>query len=186
MSGGLLIARLFEDAKLPEGLLHVLPGGAGAGEALVAHPHVAMISFTGSTAVGCRVGETAGRLLKRVALELGGNNALIVFDDVNVEAVSSAAAFGSFFRQGQICFSTGRHLVHCDVVERYTEALARRASALHAGNPSLGPVHLGPMINARQAERARTMLAASMERAPTWWPVEASKVSTSSRPCSAM
>jgi hypothetical protein len=75
--------------------------GAGAAEALVAHPHLVMTSFTGSTAVGRGVGEMAGRLLKRVALELGGNNALIVFDDVDVEAVTSAAAFGSFFHQGQ-------------------------------------------------------------------------------------
>jgi benzaldehyde dehydrogenase (NAD) len=164
VSGGLLIARAFEEAGLPEGLLHVLPGGAETGEALVAHPDVAMISFTGSTAVGRRVGEIAGRLLKRTALELGGNNALIVFDDVDIEAVTSAAAFGSFFHQGQICFSTGRHLVHANIATRYAEALARRANALHAGDPSEGPVHLGPLINLRQAERAQRFVASSIQQ----------------------
>jgi benzaldehyde dehydrogenase (NAD) len=78
VSGGVLIARLFELAGLPDGLLHVLPGDAEPGAALAENPHVAMISFTGSTAVGRLIGEAAGRTLKRVSLELGGNNALIV------------------------------------------------------------------------------------------------------------
>ena len=108
VSGGILLARLFELAGLPGGLLHVLPGDAEPGAALVESPDVAMISFTGSTAVGRLVGEAAGRTLKRVSLELGGNNALIVLDDADIDVASSAGAWSAFLHQGQICMTAGR------------------------------------------------------------------------------
>ena len=111
VSGGILVARLFEAAGLPEGLLHVLPGDAEAGSALTEDPNVAMIAFTGSTAVGRKVGEAAGRSLKRVSLELGGNNALIVLDDADLEVASSAGAWSAFLHQGQVCMTAGRHIV---------------------------------------------------------------------------
>jgi benzaldehyde dehydrogenase (NAD) len=111
VSGGMLVARLFEEAGLPEDLLHVLPGGAEAGSALAEDPNVAMIAFTGSTAVGRLVGAAAGRTLKRVSLELGGNNALIVLDDADLEVASSAGAWSAFLHQGQICMTAGRHIV---------------------------------------------------------------------------
>jgi benzaldehyde dehydrogenase (NAD) len=100
VSGGLSIARIFEEAGLPEGVLHVLPGGADAGEALVTDPNVPVISFTGSTAAGRKVGELAGRHLKRAHLELGGNSALIVLDDADLELAASTGAWGSFLHQG--------------------------------------------------------------------------------------
>ena len=162
VSGGHLVARLFELAGLPKGLLHIVPGGPETGEALVAHPGVNMISFTGSTAVGRRIGEVTGRMLKRAALELGGNNALIVMEDADLEKVASAAAFGSFFHQGQICFTAGRHLVHESVADKYTALLKGRAANLHSGNPNLGQVHLGPMINQKQVDRANKLLLASV------------------------
>ena len=109
VSGGVLIARLFELAGLPEGVLHVLPGDAEPGAALAESADVAMISFTGSTAVGRLVGEAAGRTLKRVSLELGGNNALIILDDADLDAASSAGAWGAFLHQGQVCMTAGRH-----------------------------------------------------------------------------
>src|SRR5438477_140903 len=98
--GGLLLASILEQAGLPEGLVHVLPGGAETGEAIVTDPLVAMVTFTGSSRVGRRVGQLAGGALKKVSLELGGNNVIIVLDDADVEAASSAGAFGSFFHQG--------------------------------------------------------------------------------------
>lgn len=162
--GGHLVARLFELAGLPQGLFHVMPGGPQTGEALVAHPGVDMVSFTGSTAVGRRIGEVAGRMLKRVALELGGNNALIVLEDADLEKVTSAAAFGSFFHQGQICFTAGRHLVHESIARQYTEMLAKRAANLHTGNPNLAQVHLGPMINQKQVDRASQLLKTSIQQ----------------------
>ncbi|HEX6358394.1 benzaldehyde dehydrogenase [Actinophytocola sp.] len=150
VSGGVLVARLFEEAGLPEGLLHVLPGDASPGEALVRDPHVSMISFTGSTAVGREVGATAGRTLKRVSLELGGNNALIVLDDADLEVASSAGAWGAFLHQGQVCMTAGRHIVLESVADEYLDRLAKRASMLPVGDPNTEQVALGPLINERQ------------------------------------
>jgi benzaldehyde dehydrogenase (NAD) len=150
VSGGVLIARLFELAGLPDGLLHVLPGEAEPGAALAENPHVAMISFTGSTAVGRLVGEAAGRTLKRVSLELGGNNALIVLDDADLDVASSSGAWSAFLHQGQICMTAGRHIVVESVAGEYLDRLAKRAENLPVGNPYMDHVALGPLINARQ------------------------------------
>ncbi|MCU1681254.1 MAG: benzaldehyde dehydrogenase [Amycolatopsis sp.] len=150
VSGGVLIAKLFEAAGLPDGLLHVLPGDAEPGRALTEHPGVAGISFTGSTAVGRDVGAAAGRSLKRVSLELGGNNALIVLDDADLDVASSAGAWGAFLHQGQVCMTAGRHIVLASVADEYLERLATRASNLPVGDPHTGQVALGPLINARQ------------------------------------
>ncbi len=153
ITGGLLLASIFEEAGLPDGVLHALPGAAEAGEALVLDPHVGLISFTGSTAVGRRVGELAGRSLKKVSLELGGNNALIVLDDADIERASSSGAWGSFLHQGQLCFSTGRHLVADAVAGDYLDAIEARATALKVGDPFREDVALGPIINQRQLDR---------------------------------
>jgi benzaldehyde dehydrogenase (NAD) len=159
--GGAFFAQLFEAAGLPQGLLHVLPGGAETGDALVKDPNVAMISFTGSTKVGRSIGASAGGLLKRVSLELGGNNAFIVLDDVDIEAAASAGAWASFFHQGQICFTAGRHLIHERIAEAYIEALVRHGRALKVGNPFTSEVHLGPLINERQAANVDRVIAAT-------------------------
>lgn len=161
--GGLIMARLFELAGLPKGLFHVLPGGAETGEAVVAHPQTAVITFTGSTPVGRRVGEVGGRLLKRTALELGGKNAYIVCNDADVDRAVTAGSFGSFFHQGQICFTIGRHLVHKDIADEYTAKLAERARRLKVGDPFREDVHLGPLVNLKQAERAERILTESVQ-----------------------
>jgi benzaldehyde dehydrogenase (NAD) len=158
VSGGVVIARMFEEAGLPEGLLHVLPGAGEVGQALVEDPNVRMISFTGSTATGRLVGETAGRMLKRTILELGGNCPLIVLEDADVEAASSAGAWGSYLHQGQICIAVSRHLVHESLVEEYTAALVERANRLPVGNPATDEVALGPIINERQIERVQRIV----------------------------
>src|SRR5260370_32144478 len=157
--GGAFFAQLFEAAGLPKGLLHILPGGAEVGDALVKDKNVHMISFTGSTKVGRSIGATAGALLKRVSLELGGNNAFIVLDDADIEAAASAGACGSFFHQGQICFTAGRHLVHERIAEDYVKALARHYQALNVGDPSTSEVHLGPLSNERQAVNVDRVVA---------------------------
>jgi benzaldehyde dehydrogenase (NAD) len=151
VSGGVLVARLFEEAGLPEGLLHVLPGGPGTGEAVVADPHVAMVVFTGSSRAGRAVARAAGDGLKRVALELGGKNSIVVLDDADIDAAAAAGAMSSFGYQGQACVAAGRHLVHADIVEPYTEALIGQADALRVGDPREEGVALGPVISERQA-----------------------------------
>lgn len=150
VSGGVLLARLLEEAGIPDGLFHVLPGDAEPGAAVAEHPGIGMVSFTGSTAVGRKVGEAAGRTLKRVSLELGGNNALIVLDDADLEVASSAGAWGAFLHQGQVCMTAGRHIVLESVADQYLDLLAGRAKNLPVGNPFTEQVALGPLINESQ------------------------------------
>jgi benzaldehyde dehydrogenase (NAD) len=153
VSGGHVLAALFERAGLPEGVLRVVGGDAEVGRALTGHPDVRMIAFTGSTAVGRRIGAEAGGALKRVSLELGGNNAILVLDDADLDLASSAGAMSSFFHQGQICMSAGRHVVVREVADEYVERLVRRAEKLVAGDPWRDDVALGPLIDATQLER---------------------------------
>jgi len=161
--GGVVLARVFEEAGLPDGLLHVLPGGPDAGEAMITDPVVRIISFTGSTAAGRRVGELAARHLKRVHLELGGNSALIVLDDVDVAKAASAGAWGSFLHQGQICMTTGRHLVHEAIYDDYVAAMADKAAHLPVGDPATGQVALGPIIDERQRDKVHALVTASAD-----------------------
>lgn len=163
ISGGTLIARLFEEAGLPDGLLHVLAGDAEPGAALAGDPNVAMISFTGSTAVGKEVGAAAGRTLKRASLELGGNNALIVLDDADLEVASSAGAWGAFLHQGQVCMTAGRHIVLESVADEYLERLAKRAANLPVGNPHTEQVALGPLINERQVANVERIVRETVQ-----------------------
>ena len=151
--GGVTLMRIFEEAGLPPGLLALLPGGADIGAAVVEAPEVSVIAFTGSTAAGRKIGETAGRLLKHAHLELGGNNALIVLPGADLAKAASAAAFGSFMHQGQICMAAGRHIVHEDIYDDYVSALAEKATHLPVGDPKSGTVALGPIIDEKQLHR---------------------------------
>jgi benzaldehyde dehydrogenase (NAD) len=160
--GGVVLARVFELAGLPPGVLHVLPGGAELGAALVADAHVRVISFTGSTTAGRAVGELAGRHLKRAHLELGGNSALIVLDDADLEQAVGAAAFGSFFHQGQACMAIGRHLVQDSIYPQYVQRLAAKADGLPVGDPATGQVALGPIIDAAQRDRVHQLVTSSV------------------------
>ncbi|MFJ8311486.1 MULTISPECIES: benzaldehyde dehydrogenase [unclassified Streptomyces] len=162
--GGLALGAVFAEAGLPDGLLHILPGGAETGQALVADPRIPVISFTGSTAAGRRVGEAAGRRLKRVHLELGGNSALVVLEDADIEGAVAQATWGSFFHQGQICMTSGRHLVHASLYEEYVERLAAQADALAVGDPYREQVHLGPVIDRPQLAKIQGLVAASTAR----------------------
>lgn len=163
VSGGVVLARVFEEAGLPDGLFHVLPGSADVGEALIAAGEVRVVSFTGSTAAGRKVGEAAGRYLKRAHLELGGNSALIVLDDADLDLAASAGAWGSFLHQGQICMTTGRHLVHESIAARYVEKLAEKADHLPVGDPSKGQVALGPIIDERQRDKIHSLVTSSVD-----------------------
>jgi benzaldehyde dehydrogenase (NAD) len=158
VSGGLAIAALFEAAGLPAGVFQVLPGDVEVGHRIVTHPDIAMIHFTGSTKVGRQIAQTAGGLLKKVSLELGGNNALIVLDDADLEQATMIGAWSSFHYQGQTCITAGRHIVQRGIAEAYAARLAARADAITVGNTFTEDVGLGPMINSTQLERAAGML----------------------------
>ncbi|WP_405791606.1 benzaldehyde dehydrogenase [Streptomyces sp. NBC_01506] len=167
VGGGVSIMRVFEEAGLPEGVLCLTPGDAEAGAALVADPRVRVISFTGSTAAGRKVGASAAQHLKRAHLELGGNSALIVLPDADLERAASIAAWGSFFHQGQVCMSTGRHLVHESIAAEYTERLVEKAEHLPVGDPAKAQVALGPIIDAGQRDKIHHLVRASVEGGAT-------------------
>jgi benzaldehyde dehydrogenase (NAD) len=167
LSGGVIIARALEEAGLPAGVLHVVPGGADAGEALCLSPQVHMIQFTGSTAVGRRVGELAGKTLKKVSLELGGNNALIILDDADLELAVNNAVWGAFLHQGQICMASSRIFVQTGIAADFTRRLAEHAAHLPVGDPAGGQVALGPVIHDKQLQRIKSIVADSVEAGAT-------------------
>jgi len=151
ISGGLIWGEIFAEAGLPDGVLNVVthaPGDAGPiGDELVSHPAVRRINFTGSTATGRKLAEAAGRNLKRVVLELGGYNPLIVLDDADVDYAVAATTFGAFLHQGQICMSARTVIVDRSVAEEFTDKLAARAAGLKAGDPKQPDTIIGPLIN---------------------------------------
>ncbi len=163
VSGGVVFARIFEEAGLPEGVFHLLPGGVDVGEAIVDDPLIRVIAFTGSTRAGKAVAAAAAKRLKRVHLELGGNSALIVLDDVDLEQAVSVGAFGSFNHAGQICMATSRHLVDARVADAYAAGLAEHAERLPVGDPTRDDVAMGPIIDARQRDNIHRIVTASVD-----------------------
>ncbi|MDR6212392.1 benzaldehyde dehydrogenase [Paracidovorax wautersii] len=163
ISGGHLLAQLFEAAGLPPGLLSVLPGGADVGEALVTAPEVSMVSFTGSVGVGRRVGELAARHLKKVSLELGGTNSLVILDDADLDLAASNAAWGAWQHQGQICMASNRVLVHESIAPALLERLVAKANHMTVGDGATGQVSMGPLIDARQRDRVHHIVQEAVQ-----------------------
>jgi aldehyde dehydrogenase (NAD+) len=152
--GGTLFAEIFEAAGLPSGLLNVVITEIPAiGDAFVEHPVPRVISFTGSAAVGRHVAEVAVRNFKKPLLELGGNSALIVLADADLDLAVDAAVFSRFTHQGQICMSANRVLVHRDVFDEFAERYVAKAASLPVGDPRDPETIIGPLINQRQADR---------------------------------
>jgi benzaldehyde dehydrogenase (NAD) len=163
VSGAVIIARVLEEAGLPEGVLQVLPGGDEAGAALVDDPNVSMIAFTGSTSVGRQIASNAGRTLKRVALELGSKNPLLVLSDADLESAARAGAFATFLHQGQVCLAVGIHLVHKALIDRYAARVAELAKAIEVGDPYLEHVGLGPIINEKQRNHIHSIVEEAIQ-----------------------
>lgn len=154
ITGGLAIAEIFEEAGLPKGVLNVVVGSGGEiGDYMVEHPIPRLISFTGSTEVGQRIGSLAGGKLKKTALELGGNNAFIVLEDANIEQAVSAAIFGKFMHQGQICMAVNRFIVDRKVYPQFIEQFMEKTLQLKSGNPMEKDTVIGPLIERKQVDR---------------------------------
>lgn len=162
LTGGYILAMAFESAGFPKGVYQVLPGDKDAGEALCSAPEVAMVAFTGSTSAGRQVGEICGRNLKKVALELGGKNSLIILDDANIDLAVNNIAWGSYMHQGQICMASGRILVHESIADQLIEKLVQKANELKVGDPATEQVALGPLINERQLQRVDDIVQESV------------------------
>lgn len=153
VTGGLLLAKIYEEAGVPPGVLNVVVGpGNLIGDAFVLHPIPRVISFTGSTPVGRHIAELAAKspMLKRVALELGGNSPFIILDDADVDLAVNAAVFGKFLHQGQICMITNRLIVDAQIYDRFVERFSARVRALKIGNPNDETTAIGPIINKSQ------------------------------------
>ena len=165
--GGFILAELLKAAGLPEGVFHVLPGGADAGEALCTDPNIAMIQFTGSTATGRRVGALAGQHLKKVSLELGGKNSMIILDDADLDVAASNTAWAAYLHQGQICMAAGRVLVQRKIAKEFVNIMAAKADTFNVGDPSTEPVAMGPLINERQRDRAHEIIHDSVKAGAT-------------------
>jgi acyl-CoA reductase-like NAD-dependent aldehyde dehydrogenase len=161
----LLIAEVLAEAGLPDGVLNVVTNdradAAAIAATLIADPRVRRVNFTGSTAVGRRIGVLAAEHLKPALLELGGKNALIVRADADLAYAAQAVAFGAYLNAGQICMSTDRVLVHHSIVEEFTARLVERVQGLGYGDPRDPGTVVGPLINAAAANRVADLVEAA-------------------------
>src|ERR1700754_1184609 len=157
-----LIAECLRDAGLPPGVVNVItnaPEDAPALiEALISHPAVRRINFTGSTRVGRIIAQTAAKYLKPALLELGGKAPLIVLDDADLDAAVAAAAFGAFMNQGQICMSTERIVLDHKVADAFVAKLATKAGSMVAGDPRKGSAPLGSLIGTDAVDRIQGLI----------------------------
>lgn len=170
VTGGLLLAKIFEEAGLPGGLLSVLVGaGSEIGDAFVEHRVPRMISFTGSTPVGRRIGGicSGGEYIKKVALELGGNSPFVVLDDADLDQAVNAAAMGKFLHQGQICMAINRIIVDESRYDDFVSRFVEKVKGLRVGDPDDMATVVGPVINAKQREGLEVKIATAREEGAT-------------------
>jgi aldehyde dehydrogenase (NAD+) len=164
--GGLLLARIFEEAGLPPGLLNVVIGKSDEiSNTLVGHRIPSLISFTGSTGVGQEVARLAvtGMKLKRLALELGGNTPAVVLDDADLDQAVRGTIFGRFLHQGQICMSSNRIIVDANLYDQFVDRFIAAAKNLKYGNPSDPDTVIGPVINRSQLQKMMDYMHVSRE-----------------------
>jgi aldehyde dehydrogenase (NAD+) len=148
---GLKIAEIFHEAKLPPGVLNVVPGPAkDVGDVLLTDPRVRMITFTGSTKVGKLIAVEAAKNLKKFTLEMGGKNPLIVLRDADVDYAVRAGCFGIYFHQGQVCMANSRIIVEAPVFDEFCEKFAARAKTYKVGDPHDPQTIIGPLIRRTQ------------------------------------
>ncbi|MEV1286305.1 aldehyde dehydrogenase family protein [Micromonospora sp. NPDC049679] len=160
----LLIAQVAHDAGLPPGLLNVVNGpGDETGRAIVAHPGIPKISFTGSTEVGRLIGRTCGESLKSVTLELGGKTANVVFPDADLAAAADAAVFTAFMNQGQTCTAGTRLLLHDSIADEFITLVRDRMATIEVGDPLRPETQIGPVVSEAQFDRVKSYLSAGLD-----------------------
>ncbi|GMN99161.1 aldehyde dehydrogenase family protein [Parageobacillus thermoglucosidasius] len=145
------LARLLQEAGIPDGVINVVNGyGPTAGAALVSHPDVDKIAFTGSTATGRLIMQAASKHLKPISLELGGKSPNIVFDDADMDAAISGSLFGIYFAQGQVCAAGSRLFVQETIYDHFVEEFARKAESIRVGHPLDPATQMGPQVSEEQ------------------------------------
>lgn len=161
-----LIASILIEAGMGDGVVNYLchePGDAGAVvEAMIAHPAVRRINFTGSTRVGRLLALSAAKYLKPILLELGGKAPLVVLEDADLDAAVNAAVFGAFAHSGQICMSTERVIVHEQIADAFAKKLAERVAALPTGDPAKGEFVLGSVVGMDTVDRVKRLVDAAV------------------------
>jgi aldehyde dehydrogenase (NAD+) len=166
VAGGVLIAEVFHQAGFPKGVLNLVTNGPGRsgeiGDEFIENPKVRRITMTGSSAVGRQLAEKAGRHLKRVALELGGQNPMIILQDADIDYAVNAAAFGAFLHQGQICMSTRRIIIEKPIAASFIKKFVKKVSGFKVGNPKDPETIIGPIINKHQLEDIRKSVEAAV------------------------
>ncbi|HEY9803388.1 MAG TPA: aldehyde dehydrogenase family protein [Leptolyngbyaceae cyanobacterium] len=158
------LIEIFAAAGLPPGVINLVHGvGEEAGKALVEHPDIDLVSFTGSSETGAYVGATCGRTHKRVCLEMGGKNAQVVMEDADLELALDGALWGAFGTTGQRCTATSRLILHRDIKEKFTAMLLERTSQLRLGAGTEANTDIGPIINNRQLQRVHEYMNIARE-----------------------
>jgi aldehyde dehydrogenase (NAD+) len=153
-ASALMIAEMFEAAEFPPGVFNVVMGkGSEIGDSITEHPIPNMISFTGSTEVGQHIGEIAASQVKDVSLELGGNNAMIVLEDADIEDAVNAAVFGTFFNAGQNCIRINRLVLLDGIYEEFKEKYVKAVKEIQVGDPNDPDTYYGPVINGSQRDQ---------------------------------
>ncbi|QFQ99520.1 aldehyde dehydrogenase family protein [Streptomyces phaeolivaceus] len=168
IAGGTLVAKIFEEAGLPGGLLNVVVTDiAEIGDAFIAHPIPKLISFTGSDKVGRHVATVAASTFKRTILELGGNSALVVLDDADIDYAVDAAVFSRYVHQGQVCMAANRVLVDRSIQAEFTEKFVAKVKSLKVGDPSDPQTVIGPVINSSQADSLKAVVEQALAEGAT-------------------
>ncbi|MFI1567790.1 aldehyde dehydrogenase family protein [Streptomyces sp. NPDC020490] len=166
--GGSLVAKIFEDAGLPAGLLNVvITDIAEIGDAFIEHPVPKVISFTGSDQVGRHVATVCAAQFKRTVLELGGNSAIVVLDDADLDYAVDAAVFSRYVHQGQVCMAANRVLVDRSIYEDFTEKFVAKVMSLKVGDPRDPETVIGPVINSSQADALSAVVTQAIQEGAT-------------------
>ncbi|CAJ1500546.1 aldehyde dehydrogenase [[Mycobacterium] burgundiense] len=164
---GLLLAEIFAEAGLPEGVLNVVPAGPESGEYLVSHAGVDKVSFTGSTAAGMRIASICGGAIRRYSLELGGKSAAIILDDADIPTVVQGLRFASFLNSGQVCTNQTRVLAPKARYGEVVDALCQMVPTMKIGDPTDPTTEIGPLVSERQRQRVEHYISVGLAEGAT-------------------
>ncbi len=164
---GMLFVEMLLEAGIPEGVINLVQGADAAGKAIVEHPEVDAVAFTGSSEVGSQIASTCGRLHKRVSLEMGGKNPMIVMEDANLDLAMEGVIWGAYGTTGQRCTATSRLIVHDDVHDALVERITQEAAELTLGDGNTSSTDVGPLINQQALDKVESYIAIGKDEGAT-------------------